>query len=72
MSTGRGDGRTRSGRAKACLEEHMARCAGSLLVPNTFGSEEFDRLYASWIRARWDEGDEWARSVWPTRPEGAE
>lgn len=51
------------------LRNHERRFAGQLLTRGTFASEEFDRLYEIWIRARWDAGDPWVRSVWTTRPE---
>lgn len=50
------------------LNTHMRRHVGQLLTPDTFASDEFDRLYLLWIRARWDEGHAWTRSVWPVRP----
>lgn len=28
----------------------------------------WDRAYYDFIRARWDDGDRWVRSVWETRP----
>lgn len=52
----------------AALEEHTKRYSGQLLTPGTFASEEFDRLYLAWTRARWDEGHAWTRSVWKVRP----
>lgn len=54
--------------AYAQLEEHMRRFPGQCCTPGTFASEEFDRLYKAWILARWDDGDEWVRSVWRERP----
>lgn len=57
--------------ANAALEAHMRRHKGQILTAGTFASEEFDRLYAVWILARWDAGDRWVRSVWTTRPAGA-
>lgn len=53
------------------LEAHMRRYRGelgALLNVGTFASEEFDRLYNLWIRARWDTGDVWVRSIWKVRP----
>jgi hypothetical protein len=55
--------------ANAMLEAHMKRHSGALLTRGTFASEEFERLYAIWIRARWDAGDPWVRGVWSERPE---
>lgn len=55
-------------RAYIALADHMKRHAGSLLTEGAFASEEFDRLYLAWIRARWDDGDAWTRSVWRERP----
>lgn len=55
---------------KACakLDAHMKAFSGQLLTAGTFASGEFDNLYLAWVRARWDEGDEWTRSVWTVRP----
>ncbi len=50
------------------LKAHMKSHSGQLLTQGTFASEEFDRLYLRWIRARWDEGDAWVRDVWKERP----
>ena len=55
-------------RANEVLREHMKRYSGQLLTSGTFVSDEFDRLYHAWIRARWDEGDRWVREVWTVRP----
>lgn len=55
--------------AKRLLEEHMKWFSGQLLTRGTFANEEFDRLYALWIQARWDAGEAWVRSVWKKRPE---
>jgi hypothetical protein len=57
-----------SDQAKAALSGHMKRFSGQLLTARTFASDEFDRLYLAVIRARWDEGDAWVRSVWGARP----
>lgn len=54
--------------ASGNLRRHMEHFRGQLLMIGTFASEEFDRLYTVWIRARWDEGDAWVRSVWKERP----
>ena len=51
------------------LKVHMRRHSGQILTRGTFASEEFDRLYAVWIRARWDAGDPWVRSIWISKPE---
>lgn len=53
---------------KQALDAHMKRYQGQLFTVGTFASEEFDRLYAAWISARWDAGDSWVRSVWTKRP----
>lgn len=55
-------------RAHVALKAHMKQHAGQLLTQGTFASDEFDRLYHAWIRARWDAGDAWVRSVWTDRP----
>lgn len=55
-------------RAHINLRNHMARFPGQALTQSTFAGEEFDRLYEAWIRARWDAGDAWVRSVWKERP----
>ena len=57
-----------SDKANAALTEHMKRHSGQLLTAGTFASDEFDRLYLVWIRARWDEKNPWTRSVWKDRP----
>lgn len=54
--------------ANAKLEAHMKLHSGQILTDGTFASEEFDRLYLIWIRARWDEKHPWTRSVWKERP----
>lgn len=54
--------------ACAALECHMRQHRGMILTQGTFASEEFDRLYTIWIRARWDEHHPWTRSVWKERP----
>jgi len=54
--------------AQKALEAHMQQFSGQLLTAGTFASEEFDRLYMTWIRARWDEGDRWVRYAWKKRP----
>jgi hypothetical protein len=46
----------------------MKRHSGQLLTAGTFASDEFDRLYLAWTRARWDDGHPWTRSVWEKRP----
>lgn len=48
------------------LEARMRDNVGQLLGDGAAG-REFDRLYNVWIRARWDAGDAWVRSVWPVR-----
>jgi hypothetical protein len=58
----------KSDAANAALTAHMKRYSGELLTQGTFASEEFDRLYLVWTRARWDEGHTWTRSVWKERP----
>lgn len=50
------------------LEDHMDRFSGQILTRGTFASEQFDRLYLEWIRARWDDHDAWVRSIWTVRP----
>lgn len=57
-----------SDQARTALDRHMRAFASQLLIRGTFASEEFDRLYIDWIRARWDEHDLWVRSVWTVRP----
>jgi hypothetical protein len=54
--------------AHVALREHMKRHGGQLLAVGTWASDEFDRLYAAWTRARWDEGHAWTRDVWKVRP----
>ena len=54
--------------ATIALDEHMRRYRGELMTAGTFASDEFDRLYLVLIRARWDRGDAWVRSVWTARP----
>lgn len=41
--------------------------AGTILKDGPIG-REFDEAYTEWIRARWDAGDQWVRSVWTARP----
>lgn len=55
-------------RAHAELNAHMKRYRGECLTRGTFASDEFDRLYLAWIRARWDAGQAWTRNVWKERP----
>lgn len=50
------------------LRAHMKRHSGQILTQGTFASDEFDRLYLVWTRARWDEGHRWTRDVWGDRP----
>jgi len=50
------------------LTQHTKVHPNWLLVTGSFASEEFDRLYCTWICARWDAGDPWVRECWPTRP----
>ena len=57
-----------SDESSLALDEHMKRFSGQLLTQGTFASDEFERLYTRWIRARWDAGDAWVRSVWTVRP----
>lgn len=58
---------TADGKAYAALRAHMKDNAGQLLGDGAAG-RAFDRLYNVWIRARWDAGDAWVRSVWAVRP----
>lgn len=53
---------------KTALTRHMQSFAGQILTRGTFASDEFDRLYEAWIRARWLAGDIWVRSVWKECP----
>jgi hypothetical protein len=54
--------------AQLALELHMKQHSGQLLKAGTQAGDEFERLYLEWIRARWDEGHTWTRSVWKDRP----
>lgn len=54
---------------REALEAHMEKYRGFLLTARgAFPATEFDRLYLEWVRARWDAGDPWVKSVWKVRP----
>lgn len=55
-------------KTNAALEAHMKENTGNILKVGHAAGTTFDQLYNEWIRARWDAGDAWVRSVWVKRP----
>lgn len=53
--------------AKEALDKITERARGVLFTDHPLANEWRD-AYDTWIRARWDEGDPWVRSVWVERP----
>lgn len=53
--------------ALAYLQEVTKRARGVIWTDHPL-SREWSDAYDVWIRARWDRGDPWVRSVWKTRP----
>ncbi len=54
--------------AKLMLDDHMRRNPAACLARGTDAADRFELYYLLWIQSRWDDGDEWVRSVWEARP----
>jgi hypothetical protein len=53
--------------AKTKLDDVTKRARGVIWTDHPL-AREWSEAYDAWIRARWDAGDRWVRSVWKVRP----
>lgn len=48
--------------------EHLKEYDPAQLVAGGAAGQRLDRVLVEWIRARWNAGDEWTRSIWKVCP----